>query len=214
MLYGGDRLLNFPKKAVVGQIMPKEAFYKRLNLTSEVRQKFVSDIKHIILEYKLSSDTLNVDSGKELSEILILTIDLKRQDVDYRIVENIARQNTHQLLFLLKFEGQAQLALYYNKLFKTEWKACADIKLETRGINLDSIWEGFIEQVAIQEEIIKETAISVSDKIKKQEVILKLQNEIQRLERLSRNEKQPRKKFELFSKLQELKRKLALEKGE
>lgn len=207
-------MLNFPSKAAVGRIMPKEAFYKRLVLSSELRSKFVSDIKRITMEYKLSPETLNVENAGEISEILVLSIDLKKKDVDYRIIENIARQNAHKLLFLLKFGDEGQLALYYNKLYKTKWTLLSDINLETNGLNIGDIWEGYIEQIAIQEEVINNEDLSVDEKLMKQEVILNLQKEIDKLEKRSRKEKQPKKKFELFTQLQIMKRKLEEEKGE
>lgn len=208
-------MLSFPSTAVVGRIMPKEAFYKRLTLSSEIREKFVSDVKRIVLEYKLAPDTLNVAKGGEIAEILVLSLDLKKQELDYRIVENIARQNAHKLLFLLKFQDQGQLALYYSKLYRTRWLPLVDLKLHAKGLNLDTIWEGFIEQIALQEEIVPVSdSLTIEEKLKKQDIILKLQKEITKLERLSWNEKQPKKRFELYTMLQDLKKKLAEERGE
>jgi len=208
-------MLTFPSKSTVGRIMPKETFYKRLALSNELREKFVSDVKHIVVAYKLAPDTLNIEKDGEVSEILVLSIDLKKQAIDNRIVENIARQNAHKLVFLLKFQDQGQLALYYSKLYKTRWMPLTDLKLDARGLNLDNIWEGFIEQIALQEDIVSPcNSLSVAEKLIKQDTILKLQKEIDKLERLSRNEKQPKKKFELFTQLQGLKKKLSEEKGE
>jgi Domain of unknown function (DUF4391) len=208
-------MLIFPGRAAVGRIMPKEAFYKRLTLSSELREKFVSDVKRVVIEYKLAPDTLNFEKGGEITEILVLSIDLKKQDMDYRIVESIARQNLHKLLFLLKFQDQGQLALYYSKLYKTRWMPITDLTLDARGLNLDNIWEGFIEQIALQKDVIPfDKRLSIAEKLKKQDAILKLQKEIDKLERLSRNEKQPKKRFELFTHLQGLKKKLSDERGE
>jgi hypothetical protein len=208
-------MLKFPDKAFVGRNMPKEAFYKNLNLSSELKEKFVSDIKRISIEYKLSPDTLNLEKNAEATEILVLSIELKKKEIDYRLVENIARQNAHKLLFLLEFQEQGQLAIYYGKLYKTGWIPLTDLRIETRGLNLDSIWEGFIEQIALQENIIPSCdSLTIDEKLNKQDVILKLQKEIDKLERLSRSEKQPKKRFELFTQLQSLKKKLAEEKGE
>lgn len=208
-------MLKFPEKAFVGRNMPKEAFYKNLKLSSELKEKFVSDIKRIVLEYKLSPDTLNLEKSGETSEILVLFIELKKQELDYRIVESIARQNAHKLLFLLKFQERGQLALYYGKLYKTNWTPLTTLKLEASGLNLDSIWEGFIEQIALQENVITSCdSLAIDEKLKKQDTILKLQKEIDKLERLSRSENQPKKRFELYNRLQGLKKKLAEEKGE
>ncbi len=194
--------------------MPKEAFYKRLVLSSELRNKFVSDIKRITIEYKLSPDTLNVEKAGEIPEILVLSIELKKKEVDYRIIENIARQNAHRLLFLLKLEDEGQLVIYHNKLYKTEWNQLSEITIETIGLNTSSIWEGFIEQIALQEEASKNENFSVDEKLKKQEMIINLQKEIDKFEKLSRKEKQPNKKFELFTQLQSLKKKIVEETGE
>ncbi|MDD2216600.1 MAG: DUF4391 domain-containing protein [Eubacteriales bacterium] len=208
-------MLTFPSKAAVGRIMPKEAFYKKLTLSSEIRDKFVADVKRIVMEYKLAPDTINMAKGEEVSEILVLFIELKKQAMDYRIVENIARQNAHKLLFLLKYKEQGQLALYYSKLYKTSWMPLADINLDARGLNLDSIWEGFVEQIALQENVVPvNERLSIPEKLRKQDAILKLQKEIEKLERLSRNEKQPKKQFQLYTRLQGLKRLLAEEKRE
>ncbi len=209
-------MLGFPTTAYVGCLMPKESFYKNLTLSRDIREKFVSDIKRIVLEYKLAPDTINVEPGNEADEILVLAIELKKPDFDYRIVEHIARQNPHQLLFLIKYLDKGQLALYFHKLYKTEWLPIQDLYLESRGFTLDKIWEGFVEQIALE---IKECGLHnsespIEERLKKQEIILRLQKEIDRMDRLSRNEKQPKKRFELYTQLQLLKQTLAIEKGE
>lgn len=202
-------MLSFPSKAYVGRIMPKEAFYKRLTLNSELKVKFVSDVKRIVVEYKLTPETLNVEAGGSVTEILVLSVELKKQDFDCRIIENIAKQNAHSLLFVLKYEGQAQMALYYSKLYKTEWLQQEDITLEPKGLKLEDIWNGFVEQIAVLTALrIEHVELSIDEKLKRQEAILKLQKEIEKLERLARNEKQPKKKFELFQQLQDKKKKL------
>lgn len=215
MFYGGVTMLTFPKKAEVGRIMPKEAFYKNLKLKNEIIEKFVSDIKRIVLEYKLSPDTLNVEKGEEVSEVLFLSLGLKKKELDYRIVENIARQNAHKLIFVLKYQEQIKLVLYYKKLYKTDWVSEEDVILNVNGLNLDTIWNGFVEQIAVKQDIkIAQDNIDVAALLEQQEKILKLQREIDKLERASRNERQPKKKFELYTKLQDIKKQLEKEKGE
>lgn len=206
-------MLIFPSAAVVGRIMPKEAFYQRLHLSGQLRQKFVTDVKRIVMEYKLAPDTINVARGAEVSEILILSLDLKKQTMDYRIVENIARQNAHKLLFLIKYEEQGHLALYYHKLYQTAWASLDNINLEVRGFDLDTVWEGFIDQIAFSnaEGKMMNANLSIDERLEKQDRINRLQKKIDKLERLSRNEIQPKKKFELYTQLQDLKQLLAKE---
>lgn len=202
-------MIQFPTATAVGRVMPKEAFYKRLTLSADLKEKFVSDVKRITLSNSLTAATLNLEPGKEINEILILTVELKKQEFDGRIVENIARQNKHQLIFVLRYEDNAQLAVYYSKLYKTEWEPLNDLHLTAKGITLDNVWSGFLEQIALQDGIANHCSNDdIDTKLQKQDTILKLQKEIEKLERLSRSEKQPKKRFQLYQQLQDKQREL------
>ena len=209
MLYGGDQMNQFPTATVVGRVMPKEAFYKRLTLGAELKEKFVTYVKRITLSNSLTAATLNLEPGKEIIEILFLTVDLKKQEFDGRIVENIVRQNPHQLVFLLRYEDKAQLAVYYAKLYTTEWKPLDELTLMAKGFTLDDVWHGFLEQIALRDDITAHRADdNIDAMLQRQDTILRLQKDIEKLEKLARGERQPKKKFELYQQLQELNKKL------
>ena len=200
-------MILFPGGSSVGRILPKEAFYKQLNLSIEIKNSFVSDIKRIMIENSLTEHSLHLKPGTEVIEILVLSIDLKKQAYDNRILENIARQNKHKILFWLRFEGQNQFSLYFNKLYKTDWQPTDSLNLETKGFTLDDVWNGYIEQIALIKEpelIVKE--ISVAYRLKRQDEYLKLERNIDQLEKAARTEKQPKKKFELAMQVQQLKK--------
>ena len=197
-------MIQFPSATAVGRIMPKEAFYKRLPLSTELKEKFVTDIKRITLANSLTAATLNLKPGAEISEVLILVIDLKKQEFDGRIIENIVRQNKHQLVFLLRYDDSAKLAVYYRKLYATEWAPIDDLKLVATGFTLDDVWNGFLEQIALQKDIAtSDDNEDIDKKLVRQDAILKLQKDIDKLEKLTRSEKQPKKKFELYLQLHE-----------
>ena len=46
-------MIAFPSTAHVGKTMPKEAFYRQLNLSPELKEKFVSDVRRITMESSL-----------------------------------------------------------------------------------------------------------------------------------------------------------------
>ena len=144
-------MIQFPGGSSVGRLLPKEEFYKRLNLSAELKDKFVSDIRRITVENSLTENTLRLKPGTEVVEILVLALDLKIQAVDGRILENIARQNKHHILFWLRFEEKGQLALHINKLYKTEWQPLEAMQLETKGFTLDEVWSGYVEQIALRD---------------------------------------------------------------
>ena len=201
-------MIAFPSTAHVGKTMPKEAFYRQLNLSPELKEKFVSDVRRITMEYALTAESINVDKSDELAEILVLTIQLKKQEFDNRIVEAIARQNKHKLVFLLIYEDQQQLALYSSKLYKTSWMPAEEMKLEARGQNIPAIWEGFVEQIALPEEKPASAPMSIEERLRRQEQIAKLRKDMDKLEAKTRKEHQPKKKFELYQQVQALRKQL------
>lgn len=204
-------MIHFPSATAVGRVMPKEAFYKHLTLNAELKEKFVTDVKRITLANSLTAATLNLKPGTGISEILVLVIDLKKQEFDGRIIENIARQNKHELVFVLRYEKSAKLAVYYRKLYSTDWEPIDDLNLVAAGFTLDDVWNGFLEQIALTDAECKmqNSELGIDERLARQDTILKLQKEIDKLELLTRKEIQPKKKFELYMHLQE--KKLELE---
>lgn len=202
-------MIQLPSATTVGRVLPKEAFYQHLTLSGDLKEKFVADIKRITLSNSLTAATLNLEAGNEITEILVLTVELKKQQFDGRIVENIARQNSHKLLFLLRFEEKARLAVYYAKLYTTAWVPDDEITLQVKGFTLDAVWQGFLEQIALRDGLTEVLPGEDFDtRLQRQERILKLQKEIERLEKQTQHEVQPKKKFALYQQLQELNKKL------
>ena len=201
-------MIRFPSTAYVGRIMPKEAFYKQLKLSAELKEKFVSDVQRITMEYALTAESINVDKSDALAEILVLSIRLKKQEFDYRIVETIARQNKHKLIFVLVFEDKEQLALYSSKLYKTPWLPAEETKLEAHGGTIEKIWNGFIEQIALVGEKPAAETLTIEERLRRQEQIARLQKELAKMERITRKATQPKIKFEMYQQVQALKKQL------
>lgn len=198
-------MIAFPGATVVNCILPKEAFYKRLTLNNELKEKFVRDVKRITLQNSLTAQTLHLAPGSAVSEILVLMVELKKREFDPRILESIARQNPHKLVFLLCHGGSAQLALYYGKLYTTSWQEPSRLSLNARGLNLDAVWDSLLEQIVLAEEKNPQAGLSVDERIKRHELLQKLQKELDKTEKLTWAEKQPKKKFELYQRVQALK---------
>ena len=202
-------MIEFPAATAVHRRLPKEAFYKHLPLTKILKEKFVSDVDRIVVENSFTKENLNLASDAEIKEIMLLSISLKKQEFDGKVIEAIARQNPHKLLFLLSFEDQQQLAVYHNKLYRTLWMTHDEIELKLQGYSLDEIWDSFIEQIALYEERAEETAdLSMENRLAIQDQILKLEKQIDKTENAMWKEQQPKKKFELHTRLREYQKKL------
>ena len=202
-------MIDFPTATAVHRRLPKEAFYKHLPLTKVLKDKFVSDVDRIMVENSLTKENLNLTADSEVKEILLLSITLKKQEFDGKVIEAIARQNPHKLVFLLVFEDSRQLALYHSKLYRTQWMDAAEVDLKPQGFSLDEIWDGFTEQIALYEERAEKTdSLSMDDRLKLQEEILKLEKLTEKTEAAAWKEQQPKKQFELYTRLRGYKQKL------
>lgn len=202
-------MIEFPAATAVHRRLPKEAFYKHLPLTKILKEKLVSDVDRIVVENSFTKENLNLASDAEIKEIMLLSISLKKQEFDGKVIETIAKQNPHKLVFLLSFEDQQQLAVYHNKLYRTLWMAHDEIELKLQGYSLDEIWDSFIEQIALYEERAEETAdLSMENRLAIQDQILKLEKQIDKTENAMWKEQQPKKKFELHTRLREYQKKL------
>lgn len=202
-------MINFPQSTVVHRRLPKEAFYKHLPLTAAVKAKFVSDVDRIQVENTLTKDNLNLGKESEIKEILLLSITLKKQDFDGKIVEAIARQNLHKLVFLLVYEDQRQLAVYHSKLYRSAWVQEKDLDLVLQGSTLNEIWDDLVRQIAISSEaLLKEENQSIEDQLWNQDEINRLNKLIEKTEAAAWKEQQPKKRFELYTRLQDYKRQM------
>lgn len=200
-------MIDFPAATVINRRIPKEAFYKHLPLTKALKERFVSDVERIVIENSLTKESLNLTANSEVEEILLLSIVLKKQEFDTKIIEAIAKQNPHKLVFLLTFENTGQLALYHGKLYRTEWRLLEDLALSARGYSLSKIWDGLIVQIALDGEPVG-TGRSIDERLALRERMVKLKKLIAKTEVVAWKEQQPKKRFELYSKVQEYKKEL------
>lgn len=174
-------------------------------ITPAIKEKFVSDIKRMVLLNKLAPSTFNIAEGKDISEILVLSVELKKQDFDYKTIEFIARKIKHKILFILRFEESVQLAVFHNKLYKNHWRRAGNQNLALTGMNLDEVWKSFVSQVS---GVAVEPEQDLDEQLEITESITKLKKDIERLEKQARSEKQPKKKFELVQEIQVVKEQL------
>jgi TATA-binding protein-associated factor Taf7 len=204
-------MIQFPVSTIIHRRIPKEAFYKHLSLSPALKAKFVSDVDRIVVENSLTKENLNLEKDAKIKEIMLLSISLKKQSFDGKILEVIARQNPHKLVFALTYEDEVQLAVYYQKLYVSSWMKENEVKLSANGFSLDEIWENLIEQIALADQDAekgKDKDLSLDERLFRQSKINELKKDIKKTESQMWKEVQPKKKFELHQKLQKMKKEL------
>lgn len=202
-------MTKIPQSTKINIQLFKEKLADNLKLPVKQRNNLKNQIKKIIITNELSPKSINIQEGKTVKAILILEVQLKEQTLDYKLLELISKQNQMKMIFLVKFEDKAQLALYYNKIYTTPWQYEKQLDLSITGMNLDETWENIVKQIALAKDIpYKDENIPLEQKIQNQEKYQIIQKQIQNLEQQARKETQPKKKFELVGEIGKLKMKM------
>ena len=95
--------------------------------------------------------------------------------------------------------------MYRTKLIQSAWQKTAECTVQLGGIDLDAAWENIVTQAG---GIVVEEGNTLNEQIAADEERARLAKEIERLEKLARAEKQPKRKFELVQKIRKFKEKL------
>lgn len=196
-------MLSLPKSAELKKQLPKNAIYAKFNMNNAQKEKFDADISRINIVAEISPATINVEKGETISAIYVVQVLLKRKDFDERTIIQLSKLIDQNMILALEFEDKIKLAIYHTKLIQSEWQEIAHCRITLAGLNLDTVWENIIKQIGdieVQDGATLDEQIAIDDKKSK------LEKEIARLEKQARAEKQPKKKFELVQKINELKR--------
>ena len=109
------------------------------------------------------------------------------------------------ILFVLEFEDNVQLATYHSKLIHTDWIPKEEPSVTLKGFDFDTVWENIIISIGSIE---VHQGNTLDDQLAINDKKAKLEKQIAQLEKQARNEKQPKKKFELASQANALKKEL------
>ena len=196
-------MFGLPENSVVGKQLPKTAIYAKFGMTTAERERFDADISRIAIVNVV--DTRHLSEGKEVKSIYVFSVQLKRKEYDPKNIATLAKLIEQKIVFALTFEGHTQLATYCTRLITANWQPAENVIIPLKGINLDNVWENIVANIGSITIIGGNT---VAEQIVADDAHTKLLKQIEQLEHKARIEKQPRKKLELFEKLNELKKKL------
>ena len=198
-------MFGLPEKTELNKQLPKKAIYTKFSMNNAQKEKFDADISRIVIVNEISSSTVNIAAGKDVSSFYVLLLSLKRTDYDTRTIELITKLIPQKMLLVLEYEGKACLAVWRTKLISSDWQPIERISIDISGLDLDAVWDNAIMQIG---------SITVADGNTLDEQIAvntereKLLKEIERLEKKARAETQPKKKFELSQKIISLKKQI------
>ena len=208
----------FPKSTEFNKRIPKTKFYEHIELGRKIKDSFVQDIDSIIWANKIAPSTVNIAAGEKVTEIQVFRIILKQSDFNKDVLKTIDEQIPYHILFIVCYRDKEQAWIGYkeqsgseSRAFKvdsyyhTAWQKPEELKLAIEGLNMDAVYESFVKQISASTAPIQwDDDLSATENTPKIEERKKLQKQIEKLERQLRKETQPRKKFELYQKLKDL----------
>ena len=196
-------MLGLPQSTEVKRPLPKAQLFKRFDWTASQRERFDADVSRLDFVNWIAPRTLPaISEGIEVKEIFVIEVSLKSRDFDQKNIVMLAKSIPQRVIYLLRFEDEAMLAVYHAKLFTSPWQALDAISLTLAGLNLDAVWDNMVSTIG---DFSVDQDKSLTEQIKIDEERDKLLRQIEALEHQMKSTKQPRRKRELFVELQKLK---------
>ena len=212
-------MLGLPKTTDFNKRIPKEKFYENLNVTPAVKKCFVDQIKVIYWRNKIASSTTNLAPGTTVTEIEVFEVRLKTNLLDEAVLRQIDKEIPYHIIFLLEYDGKYQVWTAYkeasigntafkvNHYYHTDWLTEEEIPLKLEGLNVDTVYENFVYQIA-GDTLQAGDNESLQDVVQRNEKIKNLKKQIEVLHAKIRKEKQLNVQIKLNSELKKLKKEL------
>lgn len=154
-------ILSFPQSCIVDRVVPKNMFYKFMEVNPRMKARFVNDVVSITWLYKLSAQSLNVTSSDNMLEIEVFVAALKVPDCPPDLFAFIDCNMPHHIVFILTYEDNAMLLINYKdwtdnthtkfkitQTFSSPWVKTSELCLPIQGQSLPRIYENFVAHVS------------------------------------------------------------------
>lgn len=196
-------MLNLPQSTEVKRPLPKAQLYKRFDWKPSQRDSFDGEVSRLDFVNWIAPRTLPaIVESTEVKEIFVIEVLLKSRDLDIKNIVLLAKSIQQHVIYLLRFENEAMLAVYHTKLFTSSWQPLNNVSVRLDGLNLDAVWQNIVAFVGDLEVA---HGNSLTEQIRLDDERTKLVHQIESLERLMRSTSQPRRQRELYSEIKKLK---------
>jgi hypothetical protein len=213
-------MLDFPSTTEFNKRIPKQKFYEQIEINSTLKQIFVNQIQLAYWRNKLAPSTMNVAAGEHVTEIEVFEIKLNSNILDETILRQIDKKIPYHILFLLEYEEKYQAWIGYkeamesgknafkvSRYYHTGWLEENALPLHIEGLNMDTIYENFVRQIA-GNALQFATSENLKTSVAKDEKRQLLRKRIETLQTKIHNEKQLNKQMQINSELKLLRKEL------
>ncbi len=195
-------MFNLPQTTEIRKNIYKKAMYQKFpkELSGNKKEVFDKEIKKITVINEISNQSVNIKGTEDVSAIFIVLIELRIKDFSFSNISYVSRLFGQKILIVLNFDKEYRLAIYETKLLLGEWKKEEEIHLSLNGLDLSSVWNNLVTQVA---KITIEEGKSLIEQIDIEDRKEKLKLLIEITEKKARREQQAKKKFEFYQKIKD-----------
>lgn len=216
-------MLGLPKTTEFNKRISKQKFYENINITPALRRIFIDQIKVIYWRNKIAPSTMNLEAGQNVTEIEVFEVKLNSTPLDVSVLRQMDKEIPYHIVFLLEYEGKYQAQTAYKEkagsgsnafkvdtYYHTDWLPESELALKLDGLNMDTVYESYVRQIAgdALRTISGEEPESLKESVERDKQIQLLQKQIDALQMKIRREKQLNRQMELNAELKRLKREL------
>ena len=198
-------MYGLPQTTEVRKQLPKKAIYAKFDLKPSQRESFDADIARIDIVAVISPSTVPaIAEGKEVKEIYLLALQMKRKEYDSKNIALLTKLIPQKMVLALHYNDEVQFAVHHTKLITSEWQLLTSNSsfLIIKGLTLDTVWDNIVKSIG---QIDVENGNTLTEQIATNDQREKLLAQIATLERKMAIEKQPRRKREYFEQIKQLK---------
>ena len=213
-------MLGLPRSTEFNKRIPKQKFYEQIEINPALKRIFIDKICMIYWKNKLAATTLNIAAGERVTEIEVFEIRLTEPLLDEAVLKQIDKEIPYHILFLLEYDGKYQAWIGYKeasesgknafkvtRYYHTDWMEEENLPLQIEGLNIDSIYDNFVRQIA-GDELRADKSESLKESVEKETLRLNLQKKIATLEAKMRKEKQLNRCMEINAELKRMRKEL------
>lgn len=196
-------MLGLPQSTEVKRPLPKAQLYKRFGWKPSQRESFDGDVARLDFVNWIAPHTLPaIAEGAEVKEIFVIEVSLKSGDLDINSIVLLAKSIPQHVIYLLRSEDDAMLAIYHTKLFTSTWQSLDNVSVPLDGLTLDAVWQNIVAFVGGLEVA---EGNSLTEQIRVDEERNTILRQINSLEQQMRTSSQPRRQREIYSQIKKLK---------
>lgn len=214
-------MLGLPKSTEFNKRIPKQKFYDNLTVSPALKRSFIDQIRVIYWSNKIAASTLNLAAGKTVTEIEVFHVRLNQAVLDEAVLKQIDREIPYHILFVLEYDGKYQAWIGYKEVagsgtaafkvdryYHTEWLPEDELPIKLDGLNIDTVYENFVRQIAGGTLQASAPGESLKESVERDERKEALQKQIDKLQAKIRKEKQLNRQMQMNAELKDLRKEL------